>query len=105
MLECKPNRDKISVGNYMLSLQGSRTHYSIPREYLENIQDYKSVEVAIFKENSSWVDPKDEDVFSDFKDIELLLGHFEDGANPVGGQVPIGLVNDFIEFLNDTAKQ
>ena len=60
--------EKLKIGDYELSIQGSEGHYSQPRQNLEP-RLYDKMEIAIFK-NENWIYPIDE--FDDFKRIEEL---------------------------------
>ena len=85
-----------------LSIQASETHYSSPKTHLEDIQDYDKVEIAMFHKNKGgWVNPHAEEFMKDFKRLNELLEVYEDGAIPVGGYVPIDLMNDLIKYLSE----
>ena len=95
----KEPRPIIVCKNYDISIQGSATHYSEPRAYLENIGDYVSVEVALFSKNGEWLNPKDDALFIGFTGLEELQELYEEGRTAVGGYVPLALLESLLLFL------
>jgi len=83
-----------------ISIQGSEFNYSTPREYLNNIQDYKEVEIVLFSKEGKWLHPDDDSVFKKFSQLEELVSSYENGPAAVGGYIPIDLVNDLVDYLN-----
>ena len=87
--------EKLKIGDYELSIQGSEGHYSQPRQNLEP-RLYDKMEISIFK-NENWIYPIDE--FDDFKRIEELDKLYETGSCSVGGYIPCDLIQDLIDYI------
>ena len=83
-----------------ISIQGSEHHYSIPRAYLDNLEDYKALEIALFTKDNKWIDPHKSTIMESYPDLQELLEHYEEGTNPVGYYVPLHLVMSLIKWLN-----
>ncbi len=84
-----------------ISIQASSTHYSTPRSYLPNIQDYQEVEIALFDKDDEWINPHESDILSEFPALQELLNHYENDTCPVGAYVPINIVNALVDYLNE----
>lgn len=83
-----------------ISIQGSNTHYCSPRTYLENIQEYSTVEIALFDKSGNWIQPRECALLQDFKGLSELIKSYEKGYTAVGYNIPINLVNDLVTYLN-----
>jgi hypothetical protein len=83
-----------------ISIQGSNTHYCSPRTYLENIQEYSTVEIALFDKSGKWIQPRECALLQDFKGLSELIESYEKGYTAVGYNIPINLVNDLVTYLN-----
>lgn len=83
-----------------ISIQGSNTHYCSPRTYLENIQEYATVEIALFEKSGAWIQPRESALLQDFKGLSELIENYEEDNSAVGCNVPINLVNDLVTYLN-----
>lgn len=94
-------RPKIELKEFNLSVQASKGHYCKPREYLEDINKYTSVEIAIFDKDGNWVKPRDNKKLMEFPRIVELLNYYESGDIAVGVFVPIGIVEELIEYLKN----
>jgi len=80
-----PRFEQLTFGDGVaLSIQGSRTHYSTPRENLEYLDDFEEVEIAVFKD-SRWAVP-----------VEFLK-LFEPGGCPVAPYVPKATAEEMVE--------
>ena len=89
------------VGEVELSIQASEFHYSMPRETLENIEDYDSFEVALIGSKNKYVIEALEE-YADF-DIEDLDDINEDSIL-VFSFVPKELIEDLYNKLNKKSK-
>ena len=83
-----------------ISIQGSEHHYSIPRAYLDNLEDYKALEIALFTKNNVWINPRKSIIMRSYPNLQELLEYYEEDNNPVGHYVPLHLVMDLIKWLN-----
>ena len=83
-----------------ISIQGSSSHYCSPRAYLDNIQEYDNVEIALFEKSGDWIQPRDCDLLENFKGLTELIENYEEGHTAVGYHIPINLVNDLVTYLN-----
>ena len=83
-----------------ISIQGSEYHYSIPRANLDNIEDYKALEIALFTKNNKWINPHKSIIMKPYPDLQELLKYYEIGNDPVGQYVPLHLVINLIKWLN-----
>lgn len=88
--------NKVVLGDYYLSIQGSCSHYCTPRKNL-SIEDYSHLELAIFyNETNNWSSVFNID-FNDFKRIDELR-ECGDG-DMVCAYVPVDLIEDFYQYL------
>ena len=83
-----------------ISIQGSEYHYSIPRANLDNIEDYKALEIALFTKNNKWINPHKSIIMKPYPDLQELLKYYERGNDPVGQYVPLHPVINLIKWLN-----
>ena len=88
--------ERITIGNYELSIQASEIHYCTPRKVLENVFDYEDMEVAIFEENGRWCNLEEDDFFNDWKDRDIFLEQY-DGM--VGGHIPIQIIQSLCDYI------
>ena len=98
--EYHDSRPLIKCAKADISIQASNTHYCSPRTYLENIQEYNDVEIALFDKEGDWIQPRECALLEDFKGLSELIESYEEGAFAVGCNVPINLVNDLVTYLN-----
>ena len=82
------NFPHVKAGEYELSIQASKNHYSIPRDNFETIGDYFQVEVGLLK-NDKLVQPP----------IRRFRKHFELGESPVAGYMPVEKVQELYDAL------
>lgn len=88
----------LSVGDYTLSIQASSAHYCEPRKTLENIYDYTSMELAIFKgKGTKFIDISDDSFFNDWKYKNKFLEENFDGV--LGGYVDIYVIQSLYEYI------
>lgn len=101
MLKCGRTRilNQISAGDYELSIQASEYHYCEPRKTIEDLSEYTSMEVAIFKDNS-WVQPRKDEYIKSFKRYKELIDCYEEGDIAVGGYIPVNLIQDLFDYLS-----
>ena len=85
----------IEVGNYTLSIQASHFHYCTPRTTLINLFDYKTMEVAIFKDGE-WNNIRDDSFFDDWKYRTEFLENY-DGM--VAGYIPINIIQNLCNYI------
>lgn len=85
--------------NFSISIQGSYSHYCNPRQTL-SIDEYESLEIAIF-ENDKWIQPHTDKRFLNFSRINELLSHYEESDIAVGGYLPIDLIQDLCEYIEN----
>lgn len=85
--------------NFSISIQGSYSHYCNPRETLL-INEYESMEIAIF-EDRTWIQPHTDERFKNFHRINELLDYYEEGDVAVGGYLPIDLIQDLCEYIEN----
>lgn len=97
----RENRPTIKAGDYELSIQGSKFHYSTPKTYLDNIQEYEKVELLISKDGE-WVIPKEDEVIKKFPRYKELKKRYKNRFSVVGAYLSITLVNELIEYLKET---
>lgn len=88
----------IKLGNYNLSIQASYSHYCEPRKTVD-INDYKSMEIAIFDSNDEWVQPREDGYIRQFSRYEELIDDYELGSVAVRGWTPIDLIQDLCNYL------
>ena len=84
-----------------ISIQGSSAHYSKPRVYLEDVEQYEAVEIALFNKDGSWINPHDSSILDAFPRLEELQEMYENNDVPVGCYIPLELVKDLISFLEE----
>lgn len=89
--------NRITVGDYELSIQASRHAYCTPEKTLENLFDYKTMEVAIFKDNK-WVSVESDNFFDGWRLAykECFLQYY-DGM--VAGYVPVRVIQSLYEYI------
>lgn len=92
------------IGDLEVSIQGSHTHSCTPKEILPSLNDYSSLEIAIFND-TEWIHPTNE-IFKDFKQQNQLISLWEDQNNPthVGGFVPKALILELLTYLEEELK-
>lgn len=88
----------IQIGDYKLSIQASVCHYCEPARTLDDLTQYKSMEIAIVKGNK-WIHPKDDEYIRQFTRYDELIDKYQEGEQPVGEFVPVDLIEDLIEYL------
>lgn len=88
--------ESLNVGNFILSIQASHSHYCTPRETLPSAGMYSEFEVAIF-ENNNWINPLYDERFSSLHDD--LQGRWETGSSAVGAYIPIDTVQEIYELI------
>lgn len=93
-------RPQVIAGDYKISIQGSSSNYSNPRQYLENIEDYIQVEIAIFK-GKVWVQPREDELIKNFSRYDELIDVYEYGCTAVGAYVDYKLVKELITYLKE----
>lgn len=91
--------NRITAGDYQISIQASDSHYCTPRRTLENLEEYDTMEIAIFQ-NGEWVQPRNDEKFQQFPRYEELVDHYEEGDCAVGGFVPVDLIQDLYDYLS-----
>lgn len=91
--------EAINVGNYEVSIQGSQSHYCNPRETIP-VDQYESMEIAIF-DKDAWINPFSDERLKDFDRLEELLEHYENSSCPIGGYVPIDLIQALCDYLEN----
>lgn len=84
----------IKIGDYSFSIQASGSHYCSPRITMEDIYYYRTMEIAILK-NEDWVDLNNESFFFDWIDYESFLENY-DGM--VGSYIPIDMIQSLLDF-------
>lgn len=85
---------KLDLGYFVVSAQGSEGHYCSPKENLQKISSYSSLEVAIFDIYGNWLSPKDHEFMKEFKWANLFI---DAGAkNPIATFVEIEIVKEII---------
>lgn len=101
----KSNKDyrmlkSVNAGDYRLSVQGSEASYCMPRRTL-NLDDYSSMEIAIFNIKGAFININRSSVIKKFKRYDELLERADaiNSKYPVYGYVPIDLINDLYLFL------
>jgi hypothetical protein len=87
----------VKAGIYTMSIQASYVHYCWPRETLENLNDYESMELALFIED--WVQPRNDDYIRNFKRYYELLECYEPGDIAVGAYMKLDLLEDLYKYL------
>ena len=95
----RKNREAIEFAKATISIQGSETHYSTPRVYLDNIEEYEALEIAMWLPTGEWINPHTDELFKDFVDLEELKEHYGEGDSEVGFNVPIEVVRNLLKFL------
>lgn len=92
--------EAIKVGDYYLSIQASHYHFCNPELTLDDLSQYKSMELAIIK-NEQFVDPEKEADFKGFSRYEELCERFTRAyGEPVGLNVSVDLIQDLYDYLN-----
>ena len=89
----------IEAGEYTLSVQASYYHYCDPRETLEDLSQYTEMELAIFKDGE-WVQPREDEKIKQFSRYVELEEKYEQGGVPVGGYIPVSLLQELYEYLS-----
>ncbi len=87
----------VPAGQFELSLQGSRTHYSAPQGELAKLSDYATVEAAIFRVGGGWVVPAREGWEFDW--VAMFEAPPEPFYTSVAGYVPQHTVRQIIRDL------
>jgi hypothetical protein len=87
----------IDAGKFSVSIQGSEFHYCDPRKTVDP-HDYTEMEVAIF-EKEKWIDPHTDERLQAFPRLQELLNHYEQGSHPVGGYVPVDVIEALLDYL------
>jgi len=89
----------VIVGKYVLSIQASDLHYSIPRKKLDNLNDYSKFELAIINEKG-FLNIGKSSVFRKFpKYAELKM--YRSGKDYIFAFVPIELINELYLYLKN----
>ena len=91
---------RISIGEYILSIQASYGHYSEPRVTVDK-DNYTKWEIAIFK-NEGWVE-NPEIEFENFHRINELKEKY--GEDTVGSFVPTDLIEDLLEYVKEESDE
>lgn len=95
----------IILGKYELSIQCGVTGYSNPRETLDDISKYESMEIGISYKGDNYFCGIDISTIKDFDHFdrkeELLSYKDSDG---IFGFVPLDLVDAFFIYLRDMEK-
>ena len=92
--------NRIYAGKYILSIQGSQNHYSSPRLFCD-LEEYSSMEMAIFKKNGDWLYTTKSSTIRAFKKYDELITHSNGGGHEcsVFAYVPIELINELYIYL------
>lgn len=89
----------LDLGDYKLSIQGSKYHYCTPREGV-NIDLYSSMEIAIIDSDGDMRDVLEDIFFFDFKRRKELHTYIDgEDCGCVYGYVPVDLINDLYLYL------
>jgi hypothetical protein len=90
----------IKAGDYIMSVQGSTTHYCSPRT-TEAIEDYSCMELALFNKKG-WLHINRSSVIKSFPRYNELLERADsvNSSAPVFAYVPMDLLNDLYVYLN-----
>ncbi len=86
----------VEIGDFSLSIQASKFHYSSPRETLPNADDYETFELAIFFKQK-WVNIQDFPLLEEF----YPLFEHDSVAGYVERETIIKLV-DILQTIADT---
>ena len=94
----------VKVYGYSLSIQTSSGHYCSPRETLDNLEDYTSMEMAISNGDGRYKILEDECLKAWLGYGELIskgdgVGSEDDGYFPVYGWVSVDLINSLYLYL------
>lgn len=88
----------ITIGDYTLSIQGSESHYSHPRENLDRLSDFDALEILIY--NTKTGEDINEYTFEDFPANDK----FEGGGSGVLPYTPYNMVKQIINYFINLAK-
>lgn len=93
----------VRVGDYYLSIQASRFFYCTPRQTLEDIYQYKAMEIAILQDDegrTEFIRPCEDKILKGFSRYGELC-EFYHVEKVVGSYVPIDLIQDLYEYLSE----
>lgn len=88
--------ERLRAGNFSVSIQCSRYHYSVPRDNIRDPKEYTEYEVAIFDKKGHWWHPEKNKKIKNTEWAKL----FETGGHTsVAGYVPGRLVQKILNTL------
>lgn len=87
------------IGKYAISIKAGLFFFSTPRKFVPDINAYKTMEIALFDEDDNWVQPRDSQDIMMYNKFHKLLSCYETGDVAVGKFVPIDLIQDLYNYL------
>lgn len=90
--------DALPIGKYMLSIQASKYHYSIPRETFDNLYDYEAFEIGLLNETYDLTDMTKIHSFKAWEDYAEFKEYY-DGM--VAGYVPVKMVQSLMNYMKN----
>lgn len=91
----------IYIADYLISIQASEIHFSLPKENLPSFNDYQSFEVAIFYDNRFFYPEKDSR-FANKSWVKYWSNHLKHNNN-VAAYMPRyevdKMINDFKSII------
>ena len=90
----------LHIGEYNISIQGSTAHYCEPQEFFNDSFKYKTMEVAVIK-NNQFVDIEKDNFFNEWKDKEKFLEHYD---TQVAGCIPIKIIQSLCDYVEEKSN-
>lgn len=85
----------IVIGEYTLSIQGSKSHYCSPRSTIP-VESYNQLEIAFWKDGREFIDASESNELKDFPRLDELMDRFNGG---VYGYVDVDLIQDLYLYI------
>lgn len=91
------------IGEYFISIKASPTHYCIPTEFCEDINEYIAMEIALFDAENEWVQPRDDEFFRKFSRFDELQEKYQQGEIAVASYLDIDIIQSLYDYLYEYA--
>ena len=96
--ECARFFESLDLSNgWKMSIQASKVHHADPKETLNNIYDYTTMELAL-SVDGIWVDMNNNETIKNFDRYKDLIPFCSVDKHTIGSYVPIGIILDLSEF-------
>lgn len=91
----------IEAGRYLISVQASKFHESIPQKTLRNIGMYESMAVSILDKDSKVINLETDSFFDEWENREAFLVKYD---GETGKFVPIKVIQSLFDYIEEKSN-